>query len=134
MEFRRVLDRTGGCEVGRINCAAYTMPGELGSCLGAEKLWKQGTFGYLGFVDDEPVCTSTVLPIAETLYVVLVATLPDYEKRGFGEAVMRHSLEQGSEETGIQRTALHASDAGYPLYKAMGYRDIAKFTLVLRQE
>jgi ribosomal protein S18 acetylase RimI-like enzyme len=59
--------------------------------------------------------------------VAMVATLPEYRNRGCAEAVMRYSLAQAREATGLERTVLHASAAGLPLYEEMGYRSVASF-------
>jgi hypothetical protein len=45
---------------------------------------------------------------------------------------MRHSIEQGREATGFGRTTLHATEAGRPLYAAMGYEASARFSLLSR--
>jgi hypothetical protein len=42
---------------------------------------------------------------------------------------MRRSLARAAAATGIQRTVLHATPAGAPLYASMGYRATARFTM-----
>ncbi len=50
-------------------------------------------------------------------------------RRGLAELVMRRSLEDASQATGITRTALHASADGYSVYLRMGYRPVDTFVL-----
>jgi len=63
------------------------------------------------------------------IYVALVATLPEYRRRGYAEAVMRKALGEASRAHGVERTVLHASDMGFPVYRDMGYRTVRKFDL-----
>ena len=46
---------------------------------------------FVGYVDDEPVSTTSIVSGAGVIGVYNVATLPGSQRRGFGEAVMRHS-------------------------------------------
>jgi len=62
-----------------------------------------------------------VLPVAGTIYVAFVATLPEAHGKGYAEAVMRHAIEQGRRAMGFTRMTLHASDMGRPVYLAMGF-------------
>jgi GNAT superfamily N-acetyltransferase len=55
-----------------------------------------------------------------------VATRPEAQKRGYAEAVVRFALQRAHEATGLTRTTLHATDAGRPVYKRVGYYDTAK--------
>jgi ribosomal protein S18 acetylase RimI-like enzyme len=59
--------------------------------------------------------------------VGLVATLPELQRRGYAEAVMRHAMAQAQEEAGPKQTVLHATAAGEPLYRAMGFHPITPF-------
>ena len=93
------------------------MPAEAGALWG-----KTEQFAYIGYAGDVPVSTATTLVLDGRLYVALVATHPNHQRKGYAEAVMRHSLAESTRATGLSRTVLHASQAGYPIYAAMGYR------------
>ena len=49
---------------------------------------------YVGYVDGEPVSTTAVVTGAGVLGVYNVATLPGHQRKGYGEAVMRHAIDQ----------------------------------------
>ncbi|MSQ68498.1 MAG: GNAT family N-acetyltransferase [Gammaproteobacteria bacterium] len=70
-----------------------------------------------------------VLPQNGVLYVGWVATAAAYRRRGLADLVMRRALEQATRDTGITRTALHATADGYPGYLQLGYRSVEKFAL-----
>jgi predicted acetyltransferase len=69
------------------------------------------------------------VPLGGVLYVAFVTTAQAHRRRGLAELVMRRSLEDATRETGITRTALHATADGYPSYLRMGYRPVDEFSL-----
>jgi hypothetical protein len=58
-----------------------------------------------------------------------VATSKTHRGLGLAELVIRTSLEDAGKSTGIERTILHATDDGFPVYLRMGYRSVVKFPL-----
>jgi ribosomal protein S18 acetylase RimI-like enzyme len=93
-------------------------------------LWKEDSYGYVGYVNGQPVTCSATFPVHDTVYVAFVATHPDEQRKGYAEAVMRHSIEKGAEGMDLARTTLHATEAGFPLYLAMGYEATAHFKML----
>jgi hypothetical protein len=63
------------------------------------------------------------------LFLALVATLPGKQRKGYAEATVRKALYEGYRATGLKRTVLHASDAGFPVYERLGYRAVANIRL-----
>ena len=51
-----------------------------------------GFMSFVGYVDGEAVSTTSLVSGAGVLGVYNVATLPGHQRRGYGEAVMRHAL------------------------------------------
>jgi GNAT superfamily N-acetyltransferase len=129
LEFRRVWDAATRIAVNDINSYAYGMEVSPGrETFNHAPLWRDLT-GIVGYVDDVPVSTATALVVGSCLYVAMVATHPDYQRQGYAEACMREALRLAGEETGITRTALHATEAGKPVYLRMGYREVSTFQL-----
>jgi ribosomal protein S18 acetylase RimI-like enzyme len=116
-----------------INAVAYATPLEMArESIGIPAVYQQGDCrGYVGYVDGKPVTVSNVTRVGGAAYVGSVATLEEYRRRGYAEALMRHSLEDARRIWGLERTVLHASEAGHPLYRQMGYRDVATFSFYL---
>jgi len=81
--------------------------------------------GYVGYLGEEPVSTAAVVVGAGALGLYNVATVPGHQRRGYGEAVMRHALDAARREHGMERTVLQSTRAGYALYERMGYRPVA---------
>lgn len=77
---------------------------------------------YLGLRQGEPVTCAATVEAAGRLFVVLVATDPRWERRGYGEAVTRKALYEGASATGLTRATLHATAAGAPVYPRIGFK------------
>jgi ribosomal protein S18 acetylase RimI-like enzyme len=126
VEVRRVRDaaaRDAFCGIGSV-------------CFHVPFLWFQEVFdtdsvwerfaAYVGYVDGEPVATAATVMAYDAIGVYNVATLPDNQRLGYGEAVMRYALEDARREHGIERSILQSTPAGYKLYERMGYRTVTK--------
>ncbi|TMU98273.1 GNAT family N-acetyltransferase [Streptomyces sp. DASNCL29] len=106
-----------------INSRGYGFPledsrdGLVGSAL-----WKNEVHAYLAMRGDLPVACAGTIAAEGRLFVVLVATEPEWQRRGYGEAVTRKALYEGSRATGLTRATLHATVAGAPLYPRIGFK------------
>lgn len=106
-----------------LNSRAYGMPLEAGrDGIGGSALWKNQVYAYLGMRDGEPVTCAATVEAEGRLFVVLVATAPEWERRGYGEAVTRKALHEGGRATGLTRATLHATVAGAPVYPRIGFK------------
>jgi GNAT superfamily N-acetyltransferase len=91
----------------------------------SETVWDR-FLSYVGYVDGEPVSTAAVVVGSGVLGVYNVATIPERQCRGYGEAVMRYALDDARRITGIERTILQSTPAGLKLYQRMGYRPVTR--------
>lgn len=129
LTFARVRDADTALQVAAINTDAYGMPPEDAHHLALAELWPEDTYGYVGAIDGTPVTCAATVPVDGRLYVAWVATHPAHHRKGYAEAAMRESLHVAADATGLQRTILHATDAGRPVYAAMGYVPTSRFTM-----
>jgi GNAT superfamily N-acetyltransferase len=128
LRFVRVLNDPTIQAFAELNCLSYNIPLETSLSLVKEHtLWREHAYGFVAFEGDTPVSTATAIVNDGCLFLFLVATSPDSRRRGYGEAVVRHALQTAYEATGIRRTVLHATEAGYPIYLRLGYRPTVKF-------
>lgn len=84
---------------------------------------------YVGYQDGAPVSTAAIVTGGGAIGVYNVATLPDRQRRGFGEAVMRYALCEAQRDSGIGRSILQSTPAGLRLYERMGYRRITRVSV-----
>jgi GNAT superfamily N-acetyltransferase len=128
LRFERILDDSTIQEFAQINCISYDVPRETSfSLIKEHTLWQEQAYGFVSYEGDKPVSTATAIVNEGRLFLFLVATIPEARGKGYGEAVVRHALQTAHEATGIRRTVLHATEAGYPLYLRLGYRPTVKF-------
>jgi GNAT superfamily N-acetyltransferase len=128
LRFERILDDSTIQEAAEINCVSYDVPRETSlSLIKEHTLWHEHACGFVAYEGDKPVSTATAIINEGRLFLFLVATMPEARRKGYGEAVVRHALRAAHEATGIRRTVLHATEAGYPLYLSLGYRPTANF-------
>ncbi|WP_460399958.1 GNAT family N-acetyltransferase [Actinophytocola sediminis] len=105
-----------------LNARAYGFTQEaVRDGLAGSPLWKHRVHAYLGLRDEVPVTCAGVVEAADRLFVILVATDPRWQRRGYGEAVTRTALHEAARATGLTRATLHATDAGAPVYARIGF-------------
>jgi GNAT superfamily N-acetyltransferase len=128
LRFERILDASTIQEFAQINCVSYDVPQETSLSLVKEHtLWHDHAYGFVAYEGDQLLSTATAIINEGRLFLFLVTTMPKARRKGYGEALVRHALQTAHEATGIRRTVLHATGAGYPLYLHLGYRPTAKF-------
>ena len=128
LRFVRISDDNTIQIFGEINCAAYGIPAETALSLVHERtLWREHAHGFLAYAGDKPVATATAIINENCIFLFLVATMPEAQRKGYGNAVVRHALNAAYEATGIKRSVLHATEAGYPVYLRLGYHPTGKF-------
>ena len=103
-----------------INCDAYGLPLSSGESALDPDTWLNA-YSYLGYEGDRAVTAASAIVNEGCLFLALVATRAEARGKGYAEAVVRQALQAGHEATGLTRTILHATDAGFPVYKRIGY-------------
>jgi GNAT superfamily N-acetyltransferase len=105
-----------------LNSHAYGFtPQEGRDGLVGSALWKDGVHAYLGMREGEPVTCAATVRAPDCLFVVLVATAPRWQRRGYAEAVTRKALHEGARASGLRRAVLQATEAGAPVYPRIGF-------------
>ena len=113
-----------------MNSECYGMPLEMGrSALAGGAMWLQDTYGHIGYANGVPVSTATTLNAGDCVNAICVATPAEHQRKGYAEAVLRWSLSEARRATGLQRMVLHATDAGYPIYKRMGFEPVVSMMI-----
>jgi ribosomal protein S18 acetylase RimI-like enzyme len=134
IQIQRVSDaatRDAFCEIGAV---CFHVPiswfKEVFDC---ETVWER-FLGYVGYVDGQPVSTTAIVIGGGVTGVYNVATLPEHQRRGYGEAVMRYALADARRDSGAtlgaergdERVILQSTPAGLKLYERMGFRTVAR--------
>ncbi len=127
-EYRVVDDTESKREVADLNALVWGLPIEWGrEILEPYASFGEDAFGILGYLDGQIVSCAVTFLIDERLHLGWVATLPDYRRRGFGEAAIRESLRAAQAASGFTRATLRSTAAGKRLYERMGFQTVATF-------
>jgi hypothetical protein len=82
LEFCRVLKEAQARDLATINAHAYGMPLEHFECICNLYLWREDSFGYVGYTGGQAVTSAAAFPVAGTMYIAFVATLPEAHGKG----------------------------------------------------
>ena len=99
--------------------AAYERPASMANTL-SSYLQLQPDGWFLARYDGVPVGMGGVIIYGDLARIGLVATHPDYQRRGIGRLVMEHLLRWASDR-GATTVRLDASPVGAPLYSRLGF-------------
>ncbi|TCN34869.1 acetyltransferase (GNAT) family protein [Kribbella orskensis] len=107
--------------------------GEVYRRLGLGDPWRH----YLGWLDGEPVATTTIYLAAGVAGVYFVMTIPEARRRGIGTAITRAALEDARDtdhtvttgSTGVRYGVLGSSPAGRSVYARLGFREYCTIDL-----
>jgi len=91
--------------------------------------------GFVAEADGRPVGASMVFVDEPTGIGIVgwVGTVPEYRRRGIGDAVTRAATNAGF-ALGARLVSLQASPMGLPLYEKLGYRTVAGYKVWFRPE
>lgn len=100
--------------------------------------------GWITSVGDRPVASAGFMildwaphfldPAGEYRgYVLNVYVVPEYRRRGLARALLQRCLDEARTRR-IRVVALHASNAGRPVYEGMGFRSTSEMYIVDRAE
>lgn len=93
--------------------------------------WNGDYQGFVAYVGGKVVSIVAVVAAADAIGIYSLATMPEFRRKGYGEALLRAAAAETTARTGYTRLVLQSTEAGYNLYKSMGFRDATKFTVYL---
>lgn len=93
--------------------------------------WSGSYQGYAGMVAGRPVGIVALVPTDGTLGIYSLGVQPESRRLGYGEALLRAAVEQARTDTPFDRIVLQSSESGHSLYRHMGFREVAKFSVYL---
>jgi ribosomal protein S18 acetylase RimI-like enzyme len=129
MELRRVCDgpvKDAFCAIGS---TCFNVPlAWFSEVFDSPRVWNDFV-AYVGYVNGEPVSTAATVMGGGVVGVYNVATMPGHRCGGYGEAAMRHALEQARRQHGLSRTILQSTPQGFDLYQRMGYRTVTSVSV-----
>jgi GNAT superfamily N-acetyltransferase len=122
LRITAVEDAPGVLDFGRTAFKSFGFPEAGAAAVMTPQLFDDPALhGYVGYLGDEPVCTSLLYVTGTTAGIYWVGTLAGQRGRGFGEVMTAHASLEGR-VLGCLRASLQASAMGRPVYERMGFR------------
>ncbi|MBS1717364.1 MAG: GNAT family N-acetyltransferase [Armatimonadetes bacterium] len=106
--------------------AGYGLPLEVAQLFGL--LDPNVALYYTAFLDDQAVATSAVFFHGGIAGIYCVATVSEFRGRGLGAAVTALPLIEARKQ-GYRTGTLQASQMGHPVYKRLGFYDVAEVNI-----
>jgi ribosomal protein S18 acetylase RimI-like enzyme len=131
-DVRRVIDAEAIEQHVLVQAAGFDNdPAELRAFMPAQVVASAERF-YLGYADGVPAATAVMVPTPPDAGIFAVSTDPAYRRRGLGRAVTVAGVRDAA-AAGCDLVYLQASEMGYPLYEALGFRTVELYRTFVRR-
>lgn len=130
LDIRPVDGRETRAAFSHINALAFRVPFEW--CLelyGIEGLWNENLWGWVGYRNGAAICTAAILQTGRVAGLYSVATLPEFQRQGAGQTMVRFAVEWAQKELGAELSVLQSTREGEALYRRLGYRPVTYFSV-----
>ncbi len=132
IECLPVVDRATRQAFGTLTAMSFDIPITIAKTVyEPERAWLGGYRGFVGLVNGKAVAIAATVATADALGVYSLSTAPECRRMGYGEALLRAAVAAEQKRTGLRRLVLQSTDAGYSLYRRLGFREVAKFSVYL---
>jgi GNAT superfamily N-acetyltransferase len=132
IECRPVTDLAMRAAFTELTTVCFDIPPSVAQSVYApEGAWRGAYRGFVGLAGGRPVAMVALVRAAGVLGVYSLGTLPEYRRLGYGEALLRAASAQMQHANGTEPLVLESTEAGYRLYRRLGFRDTTKFTVYL---
>ena len=134
LSFRKVENEPTRLEFAYLSSVIFSLPFSTARKIyGLAGFWSGPVTGWIGYVEGKAVCIVTVVIGSGAAGVYSLGTLPGYQGKGFGEAILRHALDVCRQESGIEMTVLQTTRQGLKLYRRLGYRVVTSISVFLEE-
>ena len=132
IECRPVIDAQSRQAFAHITSVAFEIPFTITQAVYTpERAWQGSYQGYVGLLDGKPVSIVALVAAGGALGVYSLGTLPSFRHQGYGEALLRAAIAQVQQQTGMEPLVLQSTEAGYDLYRRLGFRDVTRYGVYL---
>jgi len=132
IEMRPVADAVTRGAFAEITSVCFDIPYLISRAVYLrDDAWRNQYRGFVAFVREKPVAIVAMVEAAGAIGVYSLATLPAFRRHGYGEALLRSAAAEMTRRSGRHPFVLQSTDAGYGIYKRMGFRDVTKFAVYL---
>lgn len=134
IQIRPVIDETTRSDFAHLSSVIFNLGCRTSRDIyGGADLWNGCMRGWVGYAEGRPVSLVALVIAAGVAGVYSVGTLPEMQRQGFAETLVRHALSEARETTGLEATVLQSTRQGQPLYERLGYRIVTRFSVYLQE-
>jgi ribosomal protein S18 acetylase RimI-like enzyme len=131
IECRAVTDPDSRAAFGGLTVSCFEIPLAVARAVyEPQSAWQGAYRGYVGMVNGTAVSIVALVRAGGALGVYSLGTVPAYRHRGYGEALLRAAIAREKTDK-TEPLVLESTDAGYRLYRRIGFRDVTNFTVYL---
>lgn len=135
LAFRLVEDQQTRRHFSRLVCASFHIPHPMAEAVySLDRFWAGPLKAWVGYEAGQPVTTAAAVDAGGVLGIYSVATMPDFRRRGYGEAAVRHAVARLRELGAEGPVVLQSSPGAYSLYRSMGFRSRTRFYIFATTE
>jgi ribosomal protein S18 acetylase RimI-like enzyme len=132
VKVQPVSDKASQDAFAEITSICFEIPfGIAQAVYSQDHAWHGDYIGFVGLASGRVVSICAIVAAAGVLGVYSLATHPSYRRLGYGEATVRAAVAEMQRRTGLERIVLQSTEAGYGLYRRMGFRDVTRFSVYL---
>jgi ribosomal protein S18 acetylase RimI-like enzyme len=142
IECRAVSDPESRAAFAGLTVTCFDIPPAVARAMyEPESAWQGAYRGYVGLVNGSAVSIVALVRASGAMGVYSLGTIPAQRHKGYGEALLRAALasEKGNlvrekaarENVPDEPLVLESTEAGYRLYRRLGFRDVTNFTVYL---
>lgn len=126
LKIVRVLDAQEVAVAGDLIAAAFEETREvIARYIEVGMTPTSGVETYVGYGEDGAMCTVSMTPTGDTGAISLMATPPEHQRKGLGQALLSQMIDD-YRRRGMRRFHLGATEAGRALYEGLGFRTVAE--------
>ena len=131
LEIRAVADSSSRAAFTGLTVTCFDIPFTVARAIyQPESAWNGAYRGFVGFVNGIAVAIVALVRAGGALGVYSLGTLPEHRRQGYGEALLRAAIAACRTDP-AEPLVLESTDAGYRLYRRLGFRDVTNFTVYL---
>ncbi len=138
IECRPVTDAASRLAFTGLTVTCFDIPMAVArSVYEPESAWNGAYRGFMAMVKGVPVSIVALVRAGGVLGVYSLGTVPEYRHKGYSEALLRAATAAfprppaDAQNTLQEPLVLESTDAGYRLYRKLGFRDVTNFTVYL---
>ncbi len=132
LTYRAVGDAETRLDFCQITSVCFGIPFSTSAAIyNSPKTWETGFSAHIAYRRGRAVATAATSAAAGAVGLYSIATLPDHQGRGIGEAVTRHAVECARPQD--RPLVLQATAQGGALYRRLGFREVTGFAVLVRE-